>query len=242
MKLHFVSPIIAAGVSLFTIAGYSQTTITSVPTTISMPGKYILKKDLTLNSGSPAITVTASDVTIDLNGFTLSDGSVPNQHIGVSADGVDNLVIQNGTISQFQGAASIQISSGSGHVLQNLQVLSFGNAGITLTSCNACMIANSGVSKNFLTRSSNSWGIGIFSGTGNRVTNNSVSSVLTGGGGGAVGTGILSQGGTNYFESDYIASCITGIAMSNTDKYRAITTSNCNTRITGGIDVDDVSN
>jgi hypothetical protein len=30
--------------------------------------------------------------------------------------------------------------------------------------------------------------------------------------------------------------------MSATDKYRAITTSNCNTRITGGIDVDDVSN
>jgi hypothetical protein len=242
MKLHFVSPIIAAGVSLFTIAGYSQTTITSVPITISTPGKYVLKKDLTLNSGGTAITVTASNVTINLNGFTLIDGPVPNQNIGVNADGVDNLIIQNGTISQFQGAAGIQISSGSGHMLQNLQVQSFGNAGITLTGCNACTIATCEVSKNFLTRSSNSWGIGIFNGTGNRVTNSSVSSVLTGGGGGAVGTGILSQGGTNYFDTDYIASCITGIAMSATDKYRAITTSNCKTAITGGIDVDDVSN
>jgi parallel beta-helix repeat protein len=152
------------------------------------------------------------------------------------------LVIQNGTISQFQGAAGIQISSGSHHVLQNLQVLSFGNAGITLTSCTNCLITNCEVSKNFLTRSSNSWGIGIFNGTGNRVVNDSVSSILTGGGGGAVGTGILSQDGTNYFESDYIASCITGISMSATDKYRAITTSNCPTPIRGGIDVDDVSN
>ena len=129
MKLHIVSPFIAAGVSLFAVVGYSQTTITSVPTTISTSGKYVLKSDLTLNGGSTAITVTASDVTINLEGFTLVDGSVPNQHTGISADGVDNLVIENGTISQFQGGGGILISSGSGHLLQNLEVDSWGIPG-----------------------------------------------------------------------------------------------------------------
>lgn len=86
----------------------------SVPFTISAPGKYVLVEDVSLQRGTVAITVTASNVTIDLGGYTLSDGSVPNQHTGISASGVNNLVIQNGSISQFQGGGGISISGGLG--------------------------------------------------------------------------------------------------------------------------------
>jgi hypothetical protein len=67
-----------------------------------------------LERGTVAITVTASNVTIDLGGYTLSDGSVPNQHTGISASDVNNLVIQNGSISQFQGGGGISIRGGLG--------------------------------------------------------------------------------------------------------------------------------
>jgi hypothetical protein len=103
------------------------------------------------------------------------------------------------------------------------------------------VISSCQVTKNFLTRSSDSWGIGLFGCQGVQVVKNQVSSYLSGGGGGADGKGISSDG-TNYFADDYISSCIVGISMSSTDKYRSITTSNCITGIVGGIDVDDRSN
>src|ERR1700741_4387966 len=231
----------AAGVLLLGVSGYAQTTITSVPFTISAPGKYVLVQDISLNRGAVAITVTASNVTIDLGGYTLSAGNVPNQHTGISASGVSNLVIQNGSISQFQGGGGISISGGSGPLLTSVEVDSFGNSGVTLQNCTNSVISSCQVTKNFLTRSSASWGIGFFACQGVQVVKDSVSSYLSGGGGGAVGKGISSDG-TNYFADDYISSCIVGISMSSTDKYRTITTSNCITGIVGGIDVDDRSN
>jgi hypothetical protein len=49
------------------------TVIDSVPYTITAPGAYELKSDLTAN-GTVGITVQAANVVINLNGFTLAQG------------------------------------------------------------------------------------------------------------------------------------------------------------------------
>src|SRR6185295_16428367 len=49
----------------------ARTLISSAPFTISQPGSYYLTANLTVSSGN-AITIAASGVTLDLNGFTIS--------------------------------------------------------------------------------------------------------------------------------------------------------------------------
>src|ERR1039458_3298480 len=49
----------------------ARTPISSVPYTISAPGSYYLTGNLAVSSGT-AITIAANQVTLDLNGFTLS--------------------------------------------------------------------------------------------------------------------------------------------------------------------------
>src|SRR5262249_8399348 len=48
-----------------------RTPISSLPFTISSPGSYYVTKDLTGTAGNNGITIGASDVHLDLMGFTL---------------------------------------------------------------------------------------------------------------------------------------------------------------------------
>ncbi len=73
------------------------TPISSLPFTITQPGRYYLTRDLTGAASTTAVTIQTSDVTLDLNSFTLhgSPGSVD----GVFVSGArSNVVIQNGTL------------------------------------------------------------------------------------------------------------------------------------------------
>src|SRR5215469_5292318 len=75
--------------------GWSQTyQINTLPYTISVPGDYILERNLTSNAPT-LITITASDVTLDLNGHTLSSTS---SKYAIYLGGVQNVVIKNGSI------------------------------------------------------------------------------------------------------------------------------------------------
>src|SRR5260370_6407387 len=49
----------------------ARTPISSAPFTISAPGSYYLTKDLSVTTGN-GITISADNVTLDLNGFTIS--------------------------------------------------------------------------------------------------------------------------------------------------------------------------
>ncbi len=78
-----------------------RTPIASLPFTITQPGAYAVVKNL--SSAAGGISVQASDVTIDLNGFTLSgDRAVAGQGITVAA-GCDNVTIRNGTVRSWGG-------------------------------------------------------------------------------------------------------------------------------------------
>jgi hypothetical protein len=77
--------------------------ITALPYTVEEPGSYYLTGPH--NSTNTGITISSSDVTIDLMGFTLRGSQNPN-HVGIQAVGGEdvmlrNIVIRNGGVSQF---------------------------------------------------------------------------------------------------------------------------------------------
>jgi hypothetical protein len=75
-----------------------RTPISSVPYTISTPGSYYLTASMGVSSGT-AITITASQVTLDLNGFTLSSTEASPTGTGILlAVGVTDITIRNGHI------------------------------------------------------------------------------------------------------------------------------------------------
>ncbi len=69
-------------------------------TTISASGSYRVVDDVTMNAGISAITLTANDVTIDLNGHTITGGGGASAN-GVSGSAQTNVAIFGGTIAGF---------------------------------------------------------------------------------------------------------------------------------------------
>jgi hypothetical protein len=75
-----------------------RTPISSAPFTISASGSYYLTTNISVTSGS-AITITASQVTLDLNGFTLSSTETTPTGTGILlASGNTDITILNGHI------------------------------------------------------------------------------------------------------------------------------------------------
>lgn len=91
--------------------------ITRVPFTISKPGAYRLAGNLTMTkSTGSAITITASNVVLDLNGYALTAGTNANVVgvYGVSI-GAPNVTVRDGKIIGFGRAVSTsdEISEGA---------------------------------------------------------------------------------------------------------------------------------
>jgi parallel beta-helix repeat protein len=84
----------------------ARTPISSVPITITTPGSYYLTTNLYSPSGD-GITVSANDVTIDLNGFALVGNGVGSGI--VTPANVTNLFVRNGTVRNW-GASSLGTS------------------------------------------------------------------------------------------------------------------------------------
>lgn len=81
-------------------AATDRAVIQSLPATISQPGSYVITSNLVGPPLVDGITVTVSDVTLDLNGFSII--GVPGSRTGIlTGPGVDNLVVLNGTVTQF---------------------------------------------------------------------------------------------------------------------------------------------
>ena len=75
-----------------------RTIISSVPFTISAPGSYYLSNNLTVATGN-AITIATNNVTLDLNGFTLSSTAAGANGSGVLINGAgENISIKDGVI------------------------------------------------------------------------------------------------------------------------------------------------
>jgi hypothetical protein len=248
MKKHLACSLLAACLTLLPVAGYGQTIITSLPFTITQSGKYTLQSDLTVTvtpgSGPAtqfAIMVLASDVVIDLNGFSIvgpQGSSVAS--IGIAVQGIEDVVIRNGEISGL--TYGVSILNGTGITVENVRLSNNDFRGISGQGCHNALILNCKILKatsNNLSRFPNTAGVHLLGGFGNQVMNTTVIGL----GQGRYRFGILSdESNGNYFQNNYIVGCNTGMFLSSPDKYRAITTTGCNTAITGGIDVDNASN
>src|SRR5437868_8408613 len=64
-----------------------RTPISTLPFTISASGSYYLTTNLTGVAGSDGITISASDVTLDLKGFTMTGAGGGGTDAGISLTG-----------------------------------------------------------------------------------------------------------------------------------------------------------
>jgi parallel beta-helix repeat protein len=85
-----------------------RTPIGSLPFTINAPGSYYLTGNLSSSSATATgITISASDVTIDLMGFLLRN-SVPTTGNGIqAADTVQNITVRNGSVTGWATGISL---------------------------------------------------------------------------------------------------------------------------------------
>jgi len=209
---------VLAGLVFIPALAPAVTTITSLPYAITAPGVYELQSNLTVN-GSYSIEVAASDVTINLNGFTITQTDVGNG-TGVSAPNANNLTVLNGTISGFE--YGIYINSQS--IVQDVQL--FNNRyGVYIAGDNSqiigCLIVGTGPAGN---------GLSVYGGgDGILVKDTQVSQFST-------GIDSKSQSGSAFIHN-YVASSTTGLQLGSNDTYQGNVVTNCTTPFVGGISV-----
>ena len=111
--------------------------ITTLPYTISGPGSYYLTKNLTVETGH-AILVTASNVKLNLNGFTLSSTGSEGSDRGVfvsSGAALFNVTVTNGTIQGFSSGISFDgVNNGT---IKNLRLSDLRYTAIQLRASDA---------------------------------------------------------------------------------------------------------
>jgi hypothetical protein len=87
----------------------ARTPITSAPFAINASGSYYLTKNLNVTTGD-AVTISASQVTLDLNGFTISSTNPTAAGSGIRLVGADDVTIMNGHIKGGVTVSSVTYS------------------------------------------------------------------------------------------------------------------------------------
>lgn len=143
---------------------------------ISQPGSYYLTSDLSIEGTKVGVRVAASGVTIDLNGFNITDQLFDFQTSpgGIRADGgASRITVKNGRITGFTGASvvGLDLRNAAGCNVQQVLVADCGGNGIwcgddpVIDSCEAIgnlgigIKAASGVVKNCTVSGNGSSGI-----------------------------------------------------------------------------------
>ncbi|HXM04169.1 MAG TPA: NosD domain-containing protein [Chthoniobacterales bacterium] len=217
-------------VSAMTAPG--QTAIGSLPHTINKSGYYVVNKDLTYNGNSKAIIVKAADVTIDLQGFTLSCNDSVSPTIAIYVDNVSDVTIKSGIISGFRTGVDIDAPSAQNlqnvaEIIQDLQITA-PEYGIIVVNPAICLIQ-----RNVIVGGAT--GAGIYmqqSIGGNRVSYNQVSGAQY---------GFQSEGYCYLLENSASNCSVDGFFSTSTDKYRFCTTTQCTTSFSGGVDAGDAN-
>lgn len=108
------------------------------PIVINAGGSYYLGEDILAFHGNHGIEITASDVSIDLNGFKIEGnievGSLDGIHVGA---GLKNVTVRNGTVKLFFGKG---IEAGTCSNLRVEAVRLVGNGGGGLAAGLAAMV------------------------------------------------------------------------------------------------------
>ncbi|MEW5804456.1 MAG: right-handed parallel beta-helix repeat-containing protein [bacterium] len=123
-----------------------QTLSTTFPILLDEPGNYLLMSDLTVSAvDTNCLQITADEVILDLNGYTLSGPGkgIGSSGCGILACGQDCITIRNGTIQGFFTGLTL---SGTSHEVKNLNVLNNTSCGLVIESAAlaSCTAANNG--------------------------------------------------------------------------------------------------
>lgn len=196
------------------------TVITSLPYTITTSGEYELKNNLTAN-GTNGIGVNASNVSINLAGYTITGVQTSGQ-TGISVfPNQNNVSIQNGTITGF--LYGVVFESGSGLELKNVQLFGISATGVYLAGDNNCLIENCFI----LGTGGADVGIYVLNSSNVLVKNNQLAEFSN-------GAGIAASGqSANTLIGNYEANCATGLLL-DSSKYQGNITTNCPTPVYGG--------
>ena len=151
-------PVTSTGKTLLDVEPRTAVNATNTPGTanavfrISQPGSYYLTGNVTGQSGKHGIVIAASDVTLDLNGFTLT--GVPGSLDGITNEGTINRVtLRNGTISRWgaNGATLATLVTAVNFRVESLAFLDNGAIGLRcegntiLIDCNASDNSSTGI-------------------------------------------------------------------------------------------------
>lgn len=120
--------------------------ITTLPATITLPGTYYLKQNLQVNmtGQGAALSVEANDVTIDLNGHTITNlAAAPSvATFGIHSFNKNNITVRNGTIIGFQIAVCLESvpvddsTLSSGHLVEDIYASKCNFMGVAVTGGN----------------------------------------------------------------------------------------------------------
>ena len=99
----------------------------STSTTINSAGSYYLATNIVTSGTSPGIIISADNVTLDLNGFSILGSGASGNGISISA-GVDNAVVRNGTIRDCYHHG-IYAANATNCVFRDIRVLNNARAG-----------------------------------------------------------------------------------------------------------------
>ena len=105
------------------------------PYTITQPGSYQLTGNLTVPVGTSGILISASNVTLDLNGFSImtsctdscSGSGIGTVFLGTELTGIS---VRNGSVQGFNNG--VELSGGGGFLVQNVKAQSNTHFGIDL--------------------------------------------------------------------------------------------------------------
>lgn len=100
--------------------------------TVSTPGNFVVTKNL--NASGDCLTITASNVNIDLKGHTIRGDGTGN---GIVGSNLQNIVIDDGTITNFALGISLTMSlnGASDDTIENLTVSNNTGGGILVDGC-----------------------------------------------------------------------------------------------------------
>ncbi len=128
-------------------AGPIRIPIDTLPFSINTSGSYFLTESLNASAGNNGITITTSNVSIDLNGNGLiGDGSGTNVAI-ISSGAINQINIYNGFVSSW-GGHGINLTSASSSSLSHIQIDDCGYSGFNLgveSLVNNCTATNNGL-------------------------------------------------------------------------------------------------
>jgi nitrous oxidase accessory protein NosD len=119
-------------------------------TTISAPGSYVVTRNITAPGGD-VVTIDSDDVTLDLNGMTLTNSSVSGGDAVIEiSDGKSNIEIRNGRLSGGSiGIYYYSVANKTRVVVENIECIGAADYGIMINPVEYaevlnCRIVNTG--------------------------------------------------------------------------------------------------